>query len=62
MKFTVSFEIIEESTTLEKLTAAGFTISQAEQVVKQMLLEAVGEELLEDMVIENLIVKYKEEN
>ena len=61
MRFTVSFEIIEP-TTLEQLTAAGFTISQAEQVLNQMIVTSVGEGLTEDMIVANLMVKYKKEN
>ena len=62
MIFTVSFEITDESATLGELTSAGFTIAQAEELVKRGVIEAIEDEFDESMTLSNIIVKYKEEN
>ena len=60
MIFTISFELIEE-TTLEELASAGFTIDQAEEYIKRAVIDTIGDELDESMTLNNVVVKYKED-
>ena len=58
MTFNISFKLTDESASLNDIINAGFTIEQAEQAVKNMVIEVLEDELGDEMAFSCLRVEY----